>query len=187
MRNMLIAAAAAAALAACQTTPGDAAPAAATPPLAAAAAVAPAMTPEQELIEADRLLAALAAAKGLPQALADTADPTHGLVLHKSGAFQGPQAIASGLAPAANAGPLFWQADRAFVAKSGEFGSTSGRFVQVLRGEEAQQGRYITVWRKDEQGRWRALSNTIVADPAPALAPAPAAATARPRPVKKRR
>ena len=122
-----------------------------------AAPSGPVMTPEQTLLEADRVLAALAQQKGIAAALSDTADKTDGFVIDKSGVFQG-TAIATGLAPLAAAGPVFWQADKVFVSHGADFGLTSGNYVQVLKGVEAGQGRYVATWRKDAGGAWRVLS-----------------------------
>jgi ketosteroid isomerase-like protein len=44
-------------------------------------------------------------------------------------------------------------------------GMTSGRFVQVITGSEAVQGRFVVVWRRDSAGEWRALTETRIPDP----------------------
>ncbi|MBK8544695.1 MAG: hypothetical protein IPL62_14780 [Caulobacteraceae bacterium] len=43
---------------------------------------------------------------------------------------------------------------------------TSGRYVQVITGAEAQQGRYVVVWRRDGSGDWKVLTETRIPDPA---------------------
>jgi hypothetical protein len=52
---------------------------------------------------------------------------------------------------------LNWEPDRAFISDGGDMGVTSGRFVQSLGAKVLSSGRYVIVWRKDTQGRWRAL------------------------------
>jgi len=140
-----------------------------------APSASPVMTPEQTLLEADRLLAGLAQQKGIAAALSETADPVDGFVIDKSGAYQGQQAIVQGLSPATAAGPMFWQADKVFVSRSADFGITSGNYVQVLTAAEAGQGRYIAVWRKDSGGTWRILSDVMT----PKTKPAPKARVLR--------
>jgi ketosteroid isomerase-like protein len=49
-------------------------------------------------------------------------------------------------------------------------GMTSGRYVQVMSGSEAVQGRYVVVWRRDSSGDWKALTETRVPDPPRAAA-----------------
>ncbi len=78
--------------------------------------------------------------------------------------------VAQGLAPPANAGPMYWQPDRVHVSSSGDMGMTSGRYVQVITGTEAVQGRYLVVWRRDAGGDWKALTETRIPDP-PRAAP----------------
>ena len=66
--------------------------------------------------------------------------------------------------------PFSWQPDRVEVSGSGDMGMTSGRYVQVITGAEAQQGRYVVVWRRDG-GDWKVLTETRIPDP-PRAAPA---------------
>jgi ketosteroid isomerase-like protein len=133
------------------------------------------------LLEADRQLAITAQEKGLGVAMSGAAE-TDAVVLTPAGAFQGSGQITSGLASSAAAGPLFWQPEKAELAGSGDFGQTSGRYIQVLRGAEAVQGRYLTVWRKDTSGVWKIVSNVIMPTPRQTAAPV----AAKP-PVTKRR
>ncbi len=173
MRAILIAAGAAALfLGGCETlqTAGLAPP----PAEAATPAAAPSTNAEPSLLEAERRVAADAQARGYEQAIASA--------LHADGFLVRPGAITtfSQAAPPPAAplgGPVFWQNDKVTVSASGDMGLTSGRYVQVLPGVEAAQGRYIMVWRKDGAGDWRIFSETRVPDPPRA----PVRATARRR------
>jgi hypothetical protein len=142
---------------------------------------------DQGLLDADRSLANAVLEQGLGAGLAGfvEADAT---VLTPSGAFVGPEQIRAGLRPGGNAGQLFWVPEKASSGASADYGSTSGRYVQVLRGAEAVQGRYVSVWRRDTANRWRIVSTTAmpvrVAAPAPAPTPAVAAKPA-PKPAPK--
>lgn len=172
MRTLLIVLAAGA-LAACETMPefvqptaaANAGPTAAAP--AAANAAAPASftpPPEQQLLELERQLATAAQERGLGAALASVIDPNDGIAI-RAGITYTAADVERGLAPPTNAGPIYWQPDRVEVSRSGDMGMTSGRYVQVMSGAEAVQGRYVVVWRRDAGGEWRVLTETRVADP----------------------
>lgn len=164
------------------TTPAAASETSATS-AAPAAAATPAPAPrsaEQVLLDAERALAADVQARGFGAALADALDPTSGFAVRAGQIYDGPAAVQSGLATPSGVGPVFWQADRAFVSSGGDMGLTSGRYAQLLQGREAIQGRYVITWRKDSSGRWRVLSETRTADP-PAPPPAPQPAPRRRR------
>ncbi|MBX3510438.1 MAG: nuclear transport factor 2 family protein [Hyphomonadaceae bacterium] len=165
---------AALALTACETVPefmqpvGAANAQAAPPTNIAPAATAPAgftPPPDQQLLELERQLSAAAQAHGLGAALAEVIDPADGISI-RSGVTYTAADVARGLAPPAGAGPIYWQPDRVHVSRSGDMGVTSGRYVQVVTGSEAVQGRYVIVWRRDSAGDWRVLTETRVADPA---------------------
>jgi ketosteroid isomerase-like protein len=161
-------------LAGCQTMPewapnfgetGEPAPAAETEAAPAASYQPP---PDQELLELERRLAATAQTRGLAEALAPALDPVDGFVIRPGAIYQGQENVPAALGASASGGPLFWQADRVFVSGDGDMGMTSGRYVQVVEGAEAVQGRYLVVWRRDSAGEWKALAETRVPDPAPA-------------------
>lgn len=119
--------------------------------------------PEQSLLEAERALAAASQSGGLSGALAGAIDPADGFIVRPGGIYESADDIARALA---SQEPVFWQPDRAFVSSGGDMGVTSGRYVQVVTGAEAVQGRYLIVWRKDAGGVWRVLSETRTPDPA---------------------
>ncbi|MEJ0058597.1 MAG: nuclear transport factor 2 family protein [Terricaulis sp.] len=148
---------------------------AATPATAAAPApltVAYSPNAEQQLLDLERRLAGTAQERGLGTALGSVIDLGDGFVLRPGELLQGPEAIQAALN--GNAGsPILWQPDRVFVSGAGDMGVTSGRYVQVVPGAEALQGRYLAVWRKDPTGEWRLLSESRVADPRRAAPTAP--------------
>src|SRR5262249_43733114 len=102
--------------------------------------------------------------------LSSVVDPTDGFVIRPGAVVTGAEAVQRSL-NAAGSGPIFWQADRVFVSERGDMGMTSGRYVQVLHGTQAIQGRYVAVWRRDASGEWKLLSETRVNDPQAAPAP----------------
>jgi hypothetical protein len=151
------------ALAACATSVAAADPVAPAATASTAANTSYAGPPEQQLLDLERRLATAAQDHGLGGALGSVIDPTDGFVMRPGVLLHGQQAIESALND--HAGPIFWQPDRVFVSRDGDMGMTSGRYVQVVPGAEAIQGRYIAVWRKDGAGDWRLLSESRAADP----------------------
>lgn len=178
MLRVLAIALGAAVLAGCETMPeafrslGEPSATAAAP--AASPAPAPVMvaapSPEQQLLDMERRLAANAQTQGLGAALAPALDPVDGFVIRPGIVYTGQDSVPEALGSAATAGPVFWQADRVHVSQGGDMGMTSGRYVQVVAGAEAIQGRYLVVWRRDSAGEWKALSETRVPDPPRAAA-----------------
>ena len=175
MRHML-AIIAALALAACETMPDfmessttGTSPAASAPAPSPAASSNFTQPPDQQLLELERQLSATAQERGLGGALAGVMDPDLGMSI-RPGVTYGAGEVERGLAPPAGAGPIYWQPDRVHVSASADMGMTSGRYVQVMTGSEAVQGRYVVVWRRDANGQWKALTETRVPDPPRAAA-----------------
>lgn len=173
-------------LAACETFPDPFAPVASTTGSSTTASTSSSAStatsssssifrppPQQQLLELERQLSASAQDAGLGNALASVIAPD-GMVIRPGVTLSGADAIARGLTPPANAGPIYWQPDRVEVSGSGDMGMTSGRYVQVITGSEAVQGRYVAVWRRNTGGEWKLLSESRIADP-PRAAPRPAA------------
>ncbi len=175
MRHFILIAVSALALGACETMPSAFAQGSLTSTPAAAATsnnTAPTTftpPPEQQLLELERQLSATAQNAGLGGALASVMHP-EGVVIRPGVTLSGPDEITRGLAPPAGAGPMYWQPDRVEVSTSGDMGMTSGRYVQVITGAEAQQGRYVVVWRRDGAGDWKVLTETRIPDPPRAAA-----------------
>jgi hypothetical protein len=171
MRHVFVVVAALA-LGACETMPEfmqTQQPRASTPAAAAPATPATparyAPPPDQQLLELERQLSRSAQDNGLGGALASVIDPNDGMVIRPGVTYASADEISRGLASPAGAGPMYWQPDRVHVSSSGDMGMTSGRYVQVMSGSEAVQGRYVVVWRRDSAGEWRALTETRVPDP----------------------
>lgn len=175
MRQLLIIAAACV-LGACETMPeflqspsASSSTSSAAPATASAAPAASSSTfnapPDRQLLELERQLSAAAQERGLGGALASAMDPYEGIVIRPGETYATPEAVQSGLTAPANSGPMYWQPDRVHVADSGDMGVTSGRYVQVVTGAEAVQGRYLVVWRRDDSGVWKILTETRIPDP----------------------
>jgi len=60
---------------------------------------------------------------------------------------------------AAETGKLTWEPAQAWASETGDFGASWGRSLYKPNdpAQAPRAYRYLTVWRKDEQGRWRGL------------------------------
>ena len=54
-----------------------------------------------------------------------------------------------------------WKAIRVEVSESGDFGVTSGTYVESYKGSDGKMvtnhGKYVCVWRKNNAGEWKAV------------------------------
>jgi ketosteroid isomerase-like protein len=130
----------------------------------AARAEADAAAALEQIMQADRDFAALAAARDPGVAFATWAAPDGALA---SGEY-GPQAI--GAAFAGGGATLEWGPVGGGMAASGDLGYTVG--TAVMRGAEGRVGytKYLTIWRRQPDGTWKWVvdgGNPRPADPSP--------------------
>jgi hypothetical protein len=64
-------------------------------------------------------------------------------------------------------GKLSWTPSEVFASKAGDMGVTWGRWAYALpkAGAKPITGRYVTVWRKDAAGAWKAIIDIGNPDP----------------------
>jgi ketosteroid isomerase-like protein len=126
---------------------------AATAPIARAGAV-------DDVIAADRAFAALARAKGARVAFTEYADPQAVMFRSGVGPVKGREAIAEVFEEPAAATPT-WDPEAAEVAASGDLAYSWGWFVWTpvpggpLDGKPASTGCYVSIWKKQPDGRWK--------------------------------
>lgn len=134
-------------------------------PLAATLLLA--ATPEDAVLGADVALDRAAAAGDLA---------AFGALIEEGAAFAGARGLALGRAAVLEAwrpmlspgGPrLRWTPARAVVAASGDLAFTTGRWTLEAAGKDGKvtraEGEYVTVWRRGEDGAWRALLDGALA------------------------
>jgi uncharacterized protein (TIGR02246 family) len=68
-----------------------------------------------------------------------------------------------------------FESDRVLVAASGDLASTRGHYTLTMTDPATKQpvrskGNYLTVWRKQADGSWKAVEDFITPGPAPTLA-----------------
>jgi ketosteroid isomerase-like protein len=73
---------------------------------------------------------------------------------------------------------LQWSATKADVSASGDLGYTTGAYQMTMNDAAgkpmSEKGKYVTVWKKQANGQWKAADDIFNAD-APPPPPAPAA------------
>jgi ketosteroid isomerase-like protein len=115
----------------------------------------------ESLLEADRAFAARAREVGAAAAFSEFMAPDGKLLGAGEDPVVGTEAIVAVMAALPADAEISWTPNEAFVADSGELGVTWGEYRLSLPGEggeaSVQAGRYVTVWRKDETGRWRGV------------------------------
>lgn len=72
---------------------------------------------------------------------------------------------------------ITWTTERAVVSASGDMGYTTGTNRITVPDSTGKtmtiDGRFITVWRKGADGKWRCVEDIFNSGPMPAAAPAP--------------
>ena len=83
----------------------------------------------------------------------------------------GKAAISKLIASDFSFGDLTWQVDKAGVAKSGELGYTSGRYKFSFKDPSGKpatdNGKYLTLWKKQADGSWKVLYDMFNTDQPP--------------------
>lgn len=136
---------------------------------------------EQAILGADRAFAARASAATAAQAFREFMDEEEGLVVRLNGdPVEGAEAIARHFgATGPESGKLSWDPVQAWASESGDFGASWGRSSFVPNGAvgSPRSGRYVTIWRRDGDGKWKGVMNMgTTLDERPGPAPLGAAA-----------
>jgi len=66
---------------------------------------------------------------------------------------------------------ITWKATKADVSAGGDVGYTTGTYTSTMSGA-TEQGKYVTVWKKDASGDWKVVEDIFNADASAQAAPA---------------
>ena len=116
-----------------------------------------------ELMEADRVFAADVAARGTDAWVEAFADS--GAMFRPGGTIRGHEAIREMMAPAFadTSFRLVWEPVEAHASPDGELGYTIGRYTSTRRDADGAiveaTGSYLTVWRRQADGVWKAVAD----------------------------
>jgi len=116
--------------------------------------------PVDEVLAADRAFAALAKAQGPRAAFTAFADPQAIMFRAGVGPVKGIEAIAQVFGEPPAATPV-WEPEAAEVAASGDLAYSWGPFTWTpvpdgpLAGKPPLTGYYVSIWKKQADGRWK--------------------------------
>jgi ketosteroid isomerase-like protein len=128
--------------------------------------------PVDEVLAADRAFAALAKARGARAAFSEYADADAILFRSGVGPVKGREAIGQVFADPPVATPE-WAPEAAEIAASGDLAYSWGWFVWTpvadgpLAGKPPATGYYVSIWKKQRDGRWRWVVDLGVQAPLP--------------------
>jgi ketosteroid isomerase-like protein len=107
-----------------------------------------------ELLEVDRAFAAKAAADGVPAAFNEYA-AEDGLIVTSRETYTGRAGVAAAYQNWPQGARLEWAPQTARVSQRGDMGWTWGNSTHIAADGTRTTGRYVSVWTRDYEGRWR--------------------------------
>lgn len=127
--------------------------------------------------QADIAFAKRSGEVGFARAFLEFTDEKEGLLYGMDGPpAVGAQAVFEALGGDAPASmTVEWAPTQAWGSKGGDMGVSVGSYRRIPKdtARPVRTGRYVTVWRKDARGQWKALVDIGESDPLPAPPPAP--------------
>ena len=141
------------------------------PAVNAADARAAAQVTLDSAMQADRDFAAMSRKDGVKAAFLHYMDPAEGSFIQPGVVVTGAEKIAAGFDGSPPDFVIDWTPDGGHGSSGGDLAVTTGRYTISAGGQSIEQGRYVTVWRKDPAGALKAVMDLGVPDPA-AQAPA---------------
>ncbi len=118
-------------------------------------------------MKADADFAAMAAKDGPKAAFLAYMDPADSQRIEPGAVVKGAEEIGKAFDQLPPGFALEWAPDGGHGSASGDLAVTTGRFTVKTNGETVDQGRYVTVWRKDDAGALKAVMDLGVPDPGP--------------------
>jgi ketosteroid isomerase-like protein len=125
----------------------------------------PTVEVERELMNVDRAFSDMSAKQGMAAAFTYYMDPQEGAMIRPGSISEGTETITRDFTDIPREIGLTWIPDRAYASNSGDFGVTTGRFTRTAAGRQTAVGRYVTVWRMNSAGQWKALMEIGNTDP----------------------
>ena len=124
----------------------------------------------EEMMEADRAFAQMAADEGVPAAFAAYASEEVRMFPEGGEPYSGRDNLIARFESWPDGATLEWAPVEAMAAKGGDFGFTWGRYVFTAvandGAENVEHGKYVSIWRK-EKGGWKFVVDIGNSNPAP--------------------
>ena len=115
-------------------------------------------------LKVDRDFAAMAKKDGLKAAFLKYMDKD-GSFIQPGAMINGADKVAAGFDGSPPDFMVDWTPDGGHGSTSGDMAVTTGLYSITAGGQTIEQGRYVTVWRKDAAGELKAVMDTGVANP----------------------
>jgi ketosteroid isomerase-like protein len=118
---------------------------------------------EKELIATDSLFSEMSADKGMKNAFLAYLDTNAVLLRSNHRPIEGIAAIKKYFAGFSDSSfILTWKPLKAIISSNSTMGFTYGiyRITDKITGKSNGNGTYITIWQKDNKGKWKAVSDT---------------------------
>jgi ketosteroid isomerase-like protein len=112
-----------------------------------------------EIIGADNAFSRAAREEGVPAAMAKFAAEDGRVFLSRTPMIAGRENIARQYAGWDAGSLLQWTPAGADISARGDMGFSWGRWTLTREGGEPASGNYVSVWRRDAEGKWRFLAN----------------------------
>jgi ketosteroid isomerase-like protein len=127
----------------------------------------------KEAMETDQAFSEYAQTAGMAAAFAKYMDAVDGKVISPGEVAAGEAAIRKGFETWPPDLKMTWAPDMGHGSESGDLAVTSGRWKREREGQVVAEGRYVTVWRKNDQGEWKGVIDIGNPDPPPKPEPDP--------------
>ena len=112
------------------------------------------------LLDADIAFSDFSAKHGIQKAFVEFADDCVVLLKPNRLPIVGRQSLIDSYAGKSDRGVvLTWKPEKAVIAASGDLGFTYGIWT-LLAAADTSKGTYLTVWKKDRNGRWKYVADT---------------------------
>jgi len=114
----------------------------------------------QVLIDADIAFSDYSVKYGIQKSFIEFADDSLVLLHDKQMPIVGKQSLIQSYEGKSDSGMLLtWKPAKAIIAESGELGYTYG-FWKFVAQKDTSEGTYMTIWKKDINGRWKYIADT---------------------------
>ena len=116
--------------------------------------------------QSDRDFAAMSKKDGIKAAFLHYMDSTDGAFIQPGVVVTGAEKVAAGFDGSPPDFAIDWTPDGGHGSAGGDLAVTTGRYTISTGGQSLEQGRYVTVLRKDKAGALKAVMDLGVPDPA---------------------
>lgn len=127
----------------------------------------------EEAKAADVAFSDYAQTAGMAEAFGKYMDAVDGKLISPGSVTTGSAEIRKGFESWPPGLKMTWAPDMGHGSASGDLAVTSGRWKREREGKIVAEGRYVTVWRKNEAGEWKGVIDVGAPDPAPTPDPKP--------------